>query len=530
MEDDFDWSSDEGLNGLLAYRQHLELTTSPPGYSHSATLGFSHIYCISLVTAHDRRRRMEKLAKALGVELTFVDATPPTTPILRWIAERVMEVREKKVKVMVKSRKMAAGEIGGGGVGSPWLLGREELRADGLKEERLDGRDWVTYMEEEEDRNPSYFESEGAVRLNLDSFIAKSLYDLRAKKDEQLNAATLATWNSHIRTLQLMKRNGDQDALILEDDVDFEWDLARLWATAKRRLPEDWDSVYLGHCWSHELHKPAYLHPSLHQATQPRCLHAYAVSRLGASSLHAALSDPWLAYQAPIDVALAALVARESLNSFSLQPPLIIQSKDLFFDISPGITSKKGTSREAGGGNVYGGQLADSTWERILRDEGHRVLDPVFNPNDPAVNYRAGRPSNEPYKPPLNPLGAASHHSNPSPDSSFNTDDTDDTVLVDSAPGQPLIAVTHPLDAKDPSLPLAPIAKADADDSKPTELAPAGPKKIGTGGKFVVGQKKKLSPAGAGAKKGDAEMMEAKKEGGRRVGTGARPKGMGVGA
>lgn len=227
-----------GLNGLLAYRQHLELTTSPSGYAHSPTLGFSHIYCISLPTALERRQRMEKLAKALGVELTFVDATPPTAPILRWIADRVVEVREKKVKVMMKARKMAAGEIGGGGVASPWLLGRQELRADGLKEERLGGRDWVTYLEEEEERHPAYFEGEGTVRLDLDSFIAKSLYDLRARKDEQLNAATLATWKSHIRALQLMKRNGDQDALILEDDVDFEWDLGRLWATAKRRLPE----------------------------------------------------------------------------------------------------------------------------------------------------------------------------------------------------------------------------------------------------------------------------------------------------
>lgn len=240
VEDDLDSSTDDGpgLNGLLAYRQHLELTTSPSGYSHSATLGFSHIYCISLATAQDRRQRMEKLAKALGVELTFVDAMSPTAPILRWIAERVVEVREKKIKVLVTSRKMAAGEIGGGGVGSPWLLGREELRADGLKEERLDGRDWVTYLEEEEDSHPAYFEGDGAVRLDLDSWIAKSLYDLRARKDEQLNAATLATWKSHISALQLMKRNGDQDALILEDDVDWEWDLARLWASAKRRLPE----------------------------------------------------------------------------------------------------------------------------------------------------------------------------------------------------------------------------------------------------------------------------------------------------
>lgn len=129
----------------------------------------------------------------------------------------------------------------------------------------------------------------------------------------------------------------------------------------------------------------------------------------------------------------------------------------------------------------------------------------------------------------MNPLGPARHHSNPSSDSSSSNEPAD-VALVDSAPGQPLIAVAHhPTDDKDASFPPAPVADAPADDSKPAELAPAEPKKIGTGGRFVVGQKKKISPAGVEGKKG---QEEAKKEAGRRVGTGARPgaKGMGVGA
>lgn len=56
-----------------------------------------------------------------------------------------------------------------------------------------------------------------------------------------------------------MVERGDESALILEDDVDIEWDLERLWSRIERRLPRDadgkyaWDINFLGHCWGREL-------------------------------------------------------------------------------------------------------------------------------------------------------------------------------------------------------------------------------------------------------------------------------------
>lgn len=63
-----------------------------------------------------------------------------------------------------------------------------------------------------------------------------------------------------------MVENEDESALILEDDVDVEWDLERTWARIRRRLPGererelnggkgemDWDVSFLGHCWGREL-------------------------------------------------------------------------------------------------------------------------------------------------------------------------------------------------------------------------------------------------------------------------------------
>lgn len=44
---------------------------------------------------------MRKLADALGVEITFVDAARKEEPFIQWIGERVVESREKRRAVMV---------------------------------------------------------------------------------------------------------------------------------------------------------------------------------------------------------------------------------------------------------------------------------------------------------------------------------------------------------------------------------------------------------------------------------------------
>lgn len=111
-----------------------------------------------------------------------------------------------------------------------------------------------------------------------------------------------------------------------------------------------------------------YLHPGLHQSTAPSCLHGYAVSHSGALKLLASLSDPWTAYQSPIDTCIPQLIAQKRLVSFSLVPPLIIQLKDGPSDIG------------SGNGSAWRGVLADSTMERIWFEEGIE-----FNSGEPVL-------------------------------------------------------------------------------------------------------------------------------------------------
>jgi hypothetical protein len=87
----------------LSYRHFLERTTSPlRQITHSPTLTFSRIYVLSLPWREDRRKQMRKLAKGLGVEITFVDAASKDESFIKWIGERVAETRVLRRELMVR--------------------------------------------------------------------------------------------------------------------------------------------------------------------------------------------------------------------------------------------------------------------------------------------------------------------------------------------------------------------------------------------------------------------------------------------
>lgn len=86
----------------MTYRQHIESTTSPRSQiEHHPTMGFDHIYVLSLPSRIDRRDEMSKLGQALGVKITFVDAALKTEPFIKWIGERVAEQRDSRSRILV---------------------------------------------------------------------------------------------------------------------------------------------------------------------------------------------------------------------------------------------------------------------------------------------------------------------------------------------------------------------------------------------------------------------------------------------
>lgn len=127
--------------------------------------------------------------------------------------------------------------------------------------------------------------------------------------------------------------------------------------------------------------EPQYLHPNLHRSSIPLCLHAYALSSAGASHALSLLLNPWTAYQTAVDTAFPSFISFKLLNSFSVDPPLIIQRKDGPSDIQQGVGSK------------WRGLLMDSTVERIRRARGLEVWEDMYDENnlDPATVFRCVR-------------------------------------------------------------------------------------------------------------------------------------------
>ncbi|KAK4049223.1 hypothetical protein OIO90_005512 [Microbotryomycetes sp. JL221] len=374
----------------LTYRQHLERTTSPQTQLiHSSTLTFDKIYVLSLPWRTDRRQQMTKLAKALGLEVEFVDASSKEENFIKWIAERAVEVRRQRVEIMAEAKGVSANKIGGLTIGNDWLKPRPsndtefpEFPATKVTPDK--DVSWVDVLEDAHSQNKLDLLVPEDDQLN----ITTALWDQVERIDgRQVNEGVISTFWGHTRAMKKVLENDDDSALILEDDVDVEWDLERLWSRIELKLPKDkrgdpnWDVTFLGHCWGRELLKPAYLHPSLHQSTAPLCLHGYAVTNQGAERILSLLNNPWSAYQTAVDTALPSFIQFGLVDSFSVEPPLIIQRKDGPSDIQSGIGSK------------WRGLLMDSTVDRIKMSDGQIVDEEVFDPDnlDPATVYRYGK-------------------------------------------------------------------------------------------------------------------------------------------
>ncbi|KAJ3861601.1 hypothetical protein EV359DRAFT_66348 [Lentinula novae-zelandiae] len=153
-------------------------------------------------------------------------------------------------------------------------------------------------------------------------------------------------------------------SIILEDDIDMEKDIRRRLHRIWVNLPDDWDVVFLGHCWSNESFWPAISLPTkspktqytstegvsentLHPSYSPKCTHAYALSPPGVHKLLAHLEYPPFAYSRAIDQAYAWLVSSGRINAYSVVGSVVVQVKGTVTD--SGSSNDKGDEAHESG-------------------------------------------------------------------------------------------------------------------------------------------------------------------------------------
>lgn len=290
------------------------------------TLGIaSKIYVLNLAKRQDRRLGMEQLARAMDLDFTFFNGTD--------LSEQEGEHNMRRILEHIRQWRS---------------LHRVNKDAPNEDPENFEFT-WAADV----GRGDALGNLRGAELWTLDGLIAPSpdtrppvldTYDENGKTwgGHPLKLAQLACWHSHYRLLRTIADGEDDVAIVFEDDIDMEWDLSyRLSAMWPALNDTNWDIVMLGHCHSQEWHHPPlrgspFLHPSKHVL----CTHAYAVTRTGARKMVRYLRSEAFAYSRTVDHAFQHLQSRGKVKSFSVYPPVVVQTYDMGSDIIPGRTNK----------------------------------------------------------------------------------------------------------------------------------------------------------------------------------------------
>ncbi|KDQ52982.1 hypothetical protein JAAARDRAFT_61563 [Jaapia argillacea MUCL 33604] len=285
----------------------------------------SEIYVVSLARRADRRAEMEILRNALGLEWAYVDATEATDSVIGEISRRVRSLRTLRLRSEenelfnwpddTDSMPLSLGPLGPDG-SDLWSNPSAPTELVDTSEEPP-----LTCATENDKITP---------------------YNSSLHVSKILTASKMACWHSHLSVLKRIANAPgglDRVSVILEDDVDMEWDIKSRLAEMWDALPNEWDLLFLGHCWSNETYYPPLVHPSSHQVThihpshRPKCTHAYAITTLGARRALLHLRYPPFAYSRALDQAYAWLVESGRLKAFSVVPSVVVQRKNDKSDI-----------------------------------------------------------------------------------------------------------------------------------------------------------------------------------------------------
>ena len=230
---------------LVLQRPYKSQFDSKPYLETNSTLGWgiaTRIFVISLPERSDRRASLKPLWRSHRLDdIQYVDAVNAKAPEMDRIISHVRRERRKE-------------HANGQGFRSPQ---RPSFR-DGLGRdaEELWGSDLWTLeppLPDEDLLDPDAFFPITMEQGN--PFNPHKLYEptptvSAIRSNNPLSRAMVACWHSHLQAIRRVAISGSNvhkgTYIILEDDVDFEWNIESFLAPIWRALPNDWELVMLG--------------------------------------------------------------------------------------------------------------------------------------------------------------------------------------------------------------------------------------------------------------------------------------------
>ncbi|RKP37444.1 glycosyltransferase family 25-domain-containing protein [Dimargaris cristalligena] len=257
---------------------------------------------------------------------------------------------------------------------TPPPLAMEVLRAQAIvteehRNEQVLGHVYVINLSKRTDRRDVITNMMRFLRIPVDFLMASTPATIEFKPpsavEHKVGDGQVACWRSHMNVYQDVVAKGRPRALILEDDVDVEVELAHLVEQALTHLPENWDMYYLGHCSSGDHIGTMYdVEHGIRKLKGPWCTHAYMVSQKGARKLLSLLSKP----TAAIDSMISQLGWDDKISAFSADP---LQASQIRRKDDPSDIPSSGHSQ---------------LWEG-LRNSTRKALDNAILTDNVSLNY-----------------------------------------------------------------------------------------------------------------------------------------------
>ena len=256
---DLDWTSgilswvnffdneDENTTSEYSTTKGMSQSAANPEVYDPSTLGVaSHIFVVSLARRSDRRSRMEVLRKAMHLRWSYVNAMEKDDPRVSRIMDSVRRER------------------------SAYNASRDLTWPDRSENFNFLGPRLVDYwpLDVGPPNASSISNSTSAEVDPLFCAVGENIVPKYKKLSKVpyhliLSRGMVACWYSHLSVIRKIAELGSTDsetgstrnqsatnrdvtAIVLEDDVDMEWDIYQRLTSMWPQLPEDWDIVLLG--------------------------------------------------------------------------------------------------------------------------------------------------------------------------------------------------------------------------------------------------------------------------------------------